>query len=227
MQPLTVPFAKIEKSLPLDERVYLQIKQAIMEGRLLPGVFVTETELADSLGVSRTPIRDAIPRLEQEGFIVSVPSRGYQVAEISAREIQEIYQLKEILECHIIREIADKFTPEEIDELESLLQVTDSALEKKDYPGFLKASRDFHHGLEHKFGNQRISNLLVSLDEHISRLLIVQLQTQSIHISNTPARQDHRLILEAIRKHDVEGAVSLTRDHLRRHQELIKSQTKD
>jgi DNA-binding GntR family transcriptional regulator len=187
-------------------------------------VFITETQLADNLGISRTPVRNAIPRLEQEGFIVSVPPKGYQVTEISAQEIHDIYQLKEILECYIIREIADKFTPAEIDDLEALLQAANLALEKEDYAGFLKASRDFHHGLERKFGNQRIADLLASLDEHIARLLIAQLRSHRIQLSNAPSLQDHRLILKAIRKRDVEKAVSLTREHLKRHRDLIKPQ---
>lgn len=221
------PFEKIDKGQSFGERVYLQIKQAILDGKLLPGAFIAETQLADSLGISRTPVRNAIPRLEHEGFIISVPTKGYQVAEISFHDIEEIYQLKEILECHMIRETADKFTPAEIDELEALLQVANLVLEKEDYAGFLKASRDFHHELESKFGNQRISNLLASLDEHVSRFIIAQLRTQSIQLSNSPALQDHRLILEAIRKRNVEKAVSLTRDHLRRHRDLIKPQTGD
>ena len=120
--------SKIEKSQSLDEKAYLQIKKAILDCTLPPGASLIETRLAEELGVSRTPIRKAIARLEQEGFVTAAPSKGYNVAEISLQEIREMYQLREILECHLVRETAKQFAQEELEKMESALRAAESTL---------------------------------------------------------------------------------------------------
>lgn len=212
---------KIHKSVPLDDQVYSQIKRAILDGTLEPGTAITESQLATSLGVSRTPIRKAVPRLEQEGFIVDVPLKGYQVAGISSRDIHETYQLREIVECQLVRETAPFLTPEELDEMEDLLNQADGALKKNDHQKFLDASRMFHHSFDRKYGNRRISELLSSLDEHVYRFVSIHLKNQRVQTSLAFTIREHRQILQAIRKGDVEGAVALTREHLTRYRLLI------
>ena len=214
---LTAKLSKIEKPPSLDEKVYLQIKKAILDCTLSPGAPLVETRLAEELGVSRTPIRRAIARLEQEGFVTADPSKGYNVAEISLQELREIYQLREILECHLVRETAKQFTPEELEEMESALRAADQALEKGDYPGFLATNRAFHHTFDRKYGNQRISDVLANLDEHIYRNLMSEFRAQDSKLLTLSSYDEHKLILEAIREGDVESAVSVMRDHLRKY----------
>ena len=171
--------------------------------------------MAEELGVSRTPIRKALARLEQEGFVTVASSKGYHVAEISLQEVREIYQLRAILECHLVCETAKQFTQEELEEMESTLRTADETLEKKDYLGFLAANRSFHRAFDRKYGNQRISTLLDSLDEHIWRSLTSELRAQETRKLASSTSGEHRLILEAIRGGDVESAVSLMKAHLR------------
>lgn len=213
--------SKIQKSRSLDEKAYLQIKKAILDCTLPPGASLVETRLAEELGVSRTPIRKAIARLEQEGFVTAAPSKGYNVAEVSLQEIREMYQLREILECHLVRETAQQFTREELEEMESALQAADEALEKGDYPGFLATNRAFHHAFDRKYGNQCISEVLSNLDEHIYRNLMSEFQAQDSKLLTLSSYDEHKLILEAIREGDVESAVSLMRDHLRKYWGLV------
>jgi len=210
---------KVEKSQSLEEKVYLQIKKAILDCVLPPGSPLIETRLAEELGVSRTPIRKAIARLEQEGFVTAASSKGYHVAEISLQDIREIYQLREILECHLVRETAKQFNQEELEELESALRAADQALEKGDYPGFLATNRAFHHAFDRKYGNQHISDMLANLDEHIYRNLMSEFQVQESKVLTASSYGEHKLILEAIREGDVESAVSSIRDHLGRYWE--------
>jgi DNA-binding GntR family transcriptional regulator len=224
MMDLSASLSKIEKPQSLDDRAYLRIKKAILDCTLPPGAPLIETRLAEDLGVSRTPIRKAIARLEQEGFVTAAPSKGYHVAEISLQDIREIYQLREILECHLVRETARQFTQEELDEIESALRAANQALEDGDYPGFLAANRPFHHAFDRKYGNQRISDVLANLDEHVYRNLMSEFRVQeSEALTLSSSYGDHRLILETIREGNVESAVSLMRDHLRRGLDLATS----
>ncbi|HUW94588.1 MAG TPA: GntR family transcriptional regulator [Anaerolineae bacterium] len=207
--------AKIEKPPSVDDTAYLQIKQAILDCVLAPGQPLVETGLAEELGVSRTPVRRAIARLEQEGFVAADPTKGYRVTEISARDLEEMYQLREILECHLIRETAEQFTQDELAAMESALQAADQALEQENYPAFLAANRGFHHAFDRKYGNQRISDVLDRLDEHVYRAIMWGFRNRESSVVSQLAYGDHRLVLEAIREGDVESAVSVMKDHLR------------
>jgi DNA-binding GntR family transcriptional regulator len=213
--PATGKLEKIEKPASVDDTAYLQIKQAILDCVLAPGAPLVETRLAKELGVSRTPVRRAIARLEQEGFVTPDVSKGYKVAEISLRDLEEMYQLREILECHLIRETAHQFTQDELAQMESTLQAADQDLERDDYPAFLATNRAFHHAFDRKYGNQRISDVLDRLDEHVYRAIMWGFRGRGGEAKIQLGYGDHKLVLKAIREGDVESAVSVMRDHLR------------
>lgn len=205
-------FSQIERSPTLDEGAYLQIKEAILSGMLMPGQPVVESQLAEKLGISRTPIRKAIWRLEQESFITATPFKGYHVSRIESQDIKEIYQLREILECHLVRATVEQFTDKDFADIEYALRVADEALERGDYIAFLESNRKFHHIFDRKFGNRRISDVLINLDEHVRWILATEVHDrQDIVLASF---QEHRLIFEAVQKRDVESAVSLMRQHL-------------
>jgi DNA-binding GntR family transcriptional regulator len=209
--------SKVERSLSLEEKVYLKLKEAILDCVLPSGAPLIETQQAEKLGVSRTPIRKALARLEDEGFVTAAPTKGYEVTTASLQDIEEIYQLREILECHIVRETAKQFSPEELDEMEAALVTADKALENEDYGGFLESNRTFHHALDRKYGNKRISDLLDNLDEHVYRHLMAEFKAQGTTLLSAAAIRDHKIILDAIRDGDAESAASLMREHLRKY----------
>jgi len=204
---------KIEKPQSLKEKVYLWIKDQVLSGELPPGEPIVETKLAGQLGVSRTPVHQAIIQLEQEGFVASVQFKGFFVGGISSRDIREIYQLREILETHLLRETAKQFTEEELEQIEFIIQAADEALQSGDVASFLEANRAFHHSFARKYDNQRISDILANLDEHLYRILSFEFQTQPDKL--LASQREHKLMLEAIREGDVESAVSLLRKHLK------------
>jgi len=215
---------KLEKPQSLDEQAYLHIKKALLDGVFRPGEFLAEVRLAEKLGISKTPIRKAMARLQQDGFLVNVPYKGYYVADVSAKDIIEIYQLREILECYLVRETAQRFTPAELDDMESVLQASEEAFEEGDYVGFVVRNREFHHVFDRKCSNQRISNVLTNLDEHVWRILLYELQDeQSVLLAS---HRDHHLILEAIREDNVEFAVHLMRNHLAGFCEVLVARMK-
>jgi len=222
---LAGPLYKIEKPRRLEEKVYLQLKRAIISGAVLPGALITETKLAQEMGVSRTPIRKALVRVEQEGFITSLPSKGYQVAEMSFQDLRDIYDLREILECHLIRETAGLLTPGDLAEMESALQAANECYEKDDYAGFMEHSRAFHHTFDRKYGNRRVSEVLATLDEHVCRFWISHLKLGEVTPTTVPAAfNDHRFVLEAIRQGDIEAAVCRTREHTKIYGQLLREE---
>jgi DNA-binding GntR family transcriptional regulator len=216
---------KIEKPPSVDDTAYVQIKQAILDCVLVPGAPLVETRLAEELGVSRTPIRRAIARLEQEGLVAADPPKGYNVTQISLPDQEEIYQLREILECYLVHETADQFSEEELDEMESALRAADQALEEEDYPGFLATNRLFHHAFDRKFGNQHISEVLANLDDHVYRAIMWGFHLREGEIVRGLGYRDHELILKAIREEDVESAVSRMQAHLRHGPRFVSDNT--
>lgn len=202
---------KVDKSHSLDEQAYAHIKQAIISGVFQPGEFLAEVRLAEELGISKTPIRTAMARLQEEDFLVYVPYRGYFVADISLEDSREIYQLRQILECHLIQETAHQFSKFELDEMEANIGAAEEAFNRQDYVAYVARNREFHHAFPRKYANRRILKLLTNLDEHVQRILLYNLKNEQ---SEMLSPREHRMILEAIRTGDVDSAVSLMQDHL-------------
>lgn len=204
--------SKINKAPSLEETVYHRIKQAIINATILPGTPLVETQLAEELGVSRTPIRKTLARLETEGFVVASPTQGYNVTEISPSDSQELWEFRAILECHLIRVTVPLFTAEEIDEMESIIVAADKALEENDLLGFLSVNRDFHHIFDKKHGNKRISDHLNNIDDHVTRRLLYEFKIKGSIQYNIYT--GHRLIIDAIRAGDADSVASLMWEHL-------------
>lgn len=204
---------KLQKLESLDERAYSHIKDAVLKCTLAPGEFLPEVRLADEMGISKTPIRKAMARLQQEGFLVNIPYKGYTVAEISVKDITEIYELRQILECQLIQATADLFTPEEFDAIEADVALAQAAIDSGDAARYVLLNRKFHHSFDVKYGSARISRVLVNLDEHVQRIIFFAYQNEYDDLLEMQ-RYDHGRILAAVRQGEVSSAVTLMRKHL-------------
>jgi len=200
----------IKRPLSIRERVYLRIKDEILAGDLPPGSEVVETHMAEKLDVSRTPVHQAVVRLEQEGFVVIDPREGIYVAPISESEVKEICQVRVLLEAGLVREIGGKFTAEELDEMGSFLDSAGEALERLDVAAFLDANRDFHRQFDRKYGNERVSAILTNLDAHVRRILTISWSQEKVRLSH----RQHRLILQSLRQGDANSAADLLVEHI-------------
>ncbi len=205
---------QIERTQPLDDLAYLRIKEAILTGVFLPGKPLVSNQIATDLHISRTPIRQALTRLEREGFAISEPFRGYYVSRIDSREIQAMYELREVLECHLIRATVGRFTPEELDELDAVIEAAGAALKRGDHACFQEKNRVFHHTFDIKFGNPRISEVLRNLDERVHWVLSLALQLDRLNLEHS--YKEHVQILQAVRDGNAECASELLQIHLRR-----------
>ncbi len=197
----------------LPQRAYSILRNAIRELRLSPGQMVLERELAHSLGMSRTPVREALVQLQAEGLLRLVPRHGLQVAPLAPDELQEIYEIVEGLEGQAVRLAAERATPAGVAELERLLKSDVAALEAEDLLAWVEADDRFHSKIVELSGNGRLRQLMANYDAHLFR---ARLMTIRLRPRPTKSTQEHRAVIAAVRAHDAERAQALYQAHRHR-----------
>jgi len=144
----------------------------IRGGVLKPGEWLKENDLADELLVSRTPVREAIRKLEQEGYVVTVPRRGAYVASVSIRDINEIFEIRAALEALACELAAERITDEEQERLERLLVGIGRAIEEHDMERIVRTDIEFHELLYQAARNERLLIIIGNLREQLTRLFL-------------------------------------------------------
>ncbi len=203
---------KIEKPKSLDEQAYAVIKQAIISGAFEPKSFLSESQLARDLGISKTPIRKALAQLAEKNFLLNIPFEGYYVADISNQDIFDVYEIRAVLESHLVRASGAKLTETDLEEMESCIQESENAYKAGKFDEYYALNRKFHRYFADKHGNQRISSYLANLDEHVQRIL-AYIQNQGFRRLSKPD-PDHLNIIQAIREGNVDQAADLMYEHL-------------
>jgi DNA-binding GntR family transcriptional regulator len=194
----------------LAEQVYSSLKKAILEGDLLPGERLKELEIAQSLGASRTPVREALSKLELEGLLRPLPSGGLTVVELSADDVREIFGLIRVLESHAARLAVSRAAPEQIARLESICaeaQGGDESLGES----LIETNRRFHEAFIACSGSRRLQDLLSKLRAAMQPYRIVSLGSPEFRRITI---QDHREMIEALRAGDESRLCRLVEDHL-------------
>jgi len=216
---------KLERPRSLAEVVYILLRDLILTGQMQPGEQIVETTLAERLGVSRTPVHRAIRQLAQHSLVTIIPGKGIVVTGVSSRDLKEIYDIRVVLECHIVQETTNQFTREEIEEIASILRMGDEALLEGDIVTFLESNRAFHHVFDKKLGNQRMSDILSNLDYLVDSLVSSDFEFKQNDLERMS--REHWSLLEAVREEDVRSAVSLMRTHLRNTAAMILDRRED
>jgi len=223
---------KLDTYKPLREVVFDTLRDAIISGILRPGERLMEIQLAEELGVSRTPIRETIRKLELEGFVVMVPRKGAYVAGISLKNIADVFEVRASLEALAAGLAAERITDEELEELERILVKKAEYLEKGSLHEFVNSDTEFHDTLYRTSRNKRLVQILSNLQDEIHRFRSVSLAFPGrMH----EALDEHRKIVEAVGDRDIARAQSLAWEHIenaessllesvRRNQQNIKSE---
>ena len=202
----------------LAERVYAQLRKEILLARLRPGEPVSENQLAQRLGVSRTPVREAVQRLVREGLVNVWPQRGSLVSLMSLQRIREALFVREAVECQVVRQLlAPGGTPAQWEPLEASLARQKQALQDKDLEATLRADEDFHRGLLELCGLGGVWPVVAQardLHQRIRAIAVPELQ------SGRKAVSDHQAILDALQAGDAERAVRCVSEHVR-HNEVL------
>ena len=202
----------------LAERVYAQLRKEILLARLRPGEPVSENQLAQRLGVSRTPVREAVQRLVREGLVNVWPQRGSLVSLMSLQRIREALFVREAVECQVVRQLlAPGGAPARWEPLEASLARQTQALQYKDLEATLRADEDFHRGLLELCGLGGVWPVVAQardLHQRIRAIAVPELQ------SGRKAVSDHQAILDALQAGDAERAVRCVSEHVR-HNEVL------
>jgi DNA-binding GntR family transcriptional regulator len=191
------------------EQVYRRVREAILEGEIAPGAVMSQVALADDLGVSRTPLREALRMLQSEGLVDAQANRRVTVRPISATDVEELVVMRVALETEAIRLSVDRLQPEDIAALEGRLAEMTHFADAKDYERWTLPHNAFHRGLTAPAG-ERINALLQQLSDHFERY-------RRVHIARSPKAWltvGHREILDATKSGDREKAGRVLAEHL-------------
>lgn len=209
---------KLDSYKPLREVVCETLREAIISGILKPGERLMEIQLADELGVSRTPIREAIRKMELEGFLVMVPRRGTYVADLSIKDINEVFEIRTALDVLAAGLAAERITEEEIEELERLLVYIGEMIEEKNYEKIIETDGEFHDVLYKASRNDRLVGIINNLREQFTRFRSISI-IQPGRLKRT--LEEHRLLVEAIAQRNSEQAQQVAREHMENAEQAI------
>ncbi len=190
--------------------VLRELRRTIVEGELKAGERVHQEGLAQRLGVSRVPLREALRSLEAEGQVINKPNRGYYVAELTVSELTEIYLLRDLLEDEMNRKAAANIDGPALDRLELLLTEMSAASDVHDVRKFVELNKDFHFSI---FRSSRLPQFV-----RITELLWRNSEVYRSMYLNDPevllrVGEEHRLIVEACRSRNAEALIELSRSH--------------
>lgn len=202
---------KLDSYKPLREVVSEALREAIVAGVLQPGERLMEIQLAEELGVSRTPVREAIRKLELEGFVVMVPRRGTYVSDLSIKDINEVYEIRTSLDVLAAGLAAERITDEELEQMERLLVEIGEYMDKEDIEKIVEVDTKFHDILYRASRNDRLVGIISNLREQFTRFRTVSIAYPG-RAKNT--LEEHRKLLEAIAQRNVEVAQQFAREHM-------------
>lgn len=204
--------------LPLRDVVFNTLRQAILRGEMEPGERLMEIQLAQKLGVSRTPIREAIRKLELEGLVIMIPRKGAEVAHITEKDMKDVLEVRSTLEELVVELAIKNATNEKIEELKSANKVFESAIVSKDVVGIVDADVKFHDILYSMTDNARLIQIINNLREQMYRYrleYVKDARTHSILIS------EHNDIINQIREKNVEVAKTVIHQHINNQEKGI------
>ena len=202
---------KMDEFLPLRDVVFNTLRQAILRGELKPGERLMEIQLANKLGVSRTPIREAIRKLELEGLVLMIPRKGAEVAEITEKNMLDVLEVRRALEELAVKLACERITEEEIQELKDAADAFQKILSEKDITKIAEADEAFHDVIFKSTGNDRLIQLLNSLREQMYRYRLEYLTREEYH---PQLLEEHQQIIDRITRKDQSEAAELIDRHI-------------
>ena len=197
--------------LPLRDVVFNTLRQAILRGELKPGERLMELKLANKLGVSRTPIREAIRKLELEGLVIMSPRKGAEVAEITEDNLRDVLEVRGALEELAMKLACRRIAKEEIMKLKKASRNFDEALNSEDVTKIAEADVAFHDIIYMATNNKRLIQLLNNIREQMYRYRVEHLKQKDCYARLT---KEHREMIVALEEGNEEQALSLIKEHI-------------
>ena len=198
--------------LPVREKVYNHLKSAILSGDFDPGERLTEEHLAIKLKVSRTPVREALHKLESEGLITPRKKRGFIASRDSKEEVEELLELRAVLEGYALKLISERIPEKILEQLNEFIEKAEEALRKKRIDEVFKWNTRFHDKLHELVSDKyRLHHLIVNMRKYVLRYRKDTLQYPD---GEERAIEGHRKIILALRLHDPELCERIMREHI-------------
>jgi DNA-binding GntR family transcriptional regulator len=197
--------------LPASERIYNQLKESILTGSLESGSRLVELTLASDLGVSRTPIREALKRLSVEGLVTLDPVRGMIVRRIDPHEVEDFYITREVLDGLAARLAAQRVSGDQLIRLGAILDAMESAQKRGDRSSMVQANMRFHDAVFRAGANQWLAALGRSMIDFV-RLLSAAAYTDPVR--DREVIQEHRAVQRALEAKDGDAAEAAAREHM-------------
>lgn len=204
--------------LPLRDVVFNTLRQAILRGELKPGERLMEIALANRLGVSRTPVREAIRMLELEGLVIMIPRRGAQVAQITEQDLNDVLEVRLGLEELAVRFACERITDEEIKALGLAVKEFEKKMSNNELSAQAEADVKFHEIIYGATHNRRLVQIINNIREQMYRYRIEYLKDVE---SRKTLVKEHYEICDALKRRDAESAVEKMCIHIRNQQEAI------
>ncbi len=202
---------RIEEPRLLSEDIAKVIRSAIIRGKYQPGEKIPEGDLASSMGISRTPIREAFRKLESEGFVRIIPRKGAVVAGMDPKEIENLYQIKSTLEGLAARLACSRMKGKDVTRLKTINMELKKLMEGKDVEGFYRAHTRFHEVFVNLSGNPKLIQMISNLNDHFKRFGTVSLALPG---QFEEAIRQHARIVEAFSTGDEDDAEARVRDNV-------------
>ena len=214
---------RLDSYQPLREVVCETLRDAVRRGVLQPGERLMEIQLAEELGVSRTPVREAIRKLEMEGYVIMMPRRGTYVADLSIRDVNEVFEIRTSLESLASGLAAERITEDELEKLQRLLVEIGAHIQNGDMESIVRTDTEFHDLLYQASRNKRLVGIISNLREQLTRF-----RTTSM---SYPGRlkatlEEHRNIVEAIAQGDEKAARKAAEHHMEKSEQTLLASMK-
>lgn len=202
----------IKRPSTLNELAYKEIRNSLITGRLQFNKIYSANYFAEILEVSRTPVREALLQLTNEGCLISLQGQGFKIKEYSIKEVRDFFETRKMIESYVVERVVGSLTEPEMRQLEECLKsMVERAKRRGDTYGFLEADKDFHMNLVHRYDNF----LLVSIMQNIRNLISIFGGRALSHRERfQEVINEHEVILEAIKQKDKKKAVQSIMYHL-------------
>jgi len=209
---------KLNDYKPLREVIFTTLREAIIMGELKPGQRLMEVQLAEKMGVSRTPVREAIRKLELEGLVNMIPRKGAHVARLSIKDIIDVLEVRASLDGLATALAAERITDDELRELKHVLTQFENYVEKDNLSNIIKKDVEFHDVIYRASKNDRLIQIVNNLREQVYRFRVIYLKDFS---STKEVIKEHMEIYEATMEKDPVAAREAAKSHIRNQEMMI------
>ncbi len=201
-----------EDNYSLGSRVFHKIREGILSGKYAANEELKEKNIGDELGVSRTPVREALRQLELEGLVSIIPNKGAYVVGLSKKDIRDIYEMRSLLEGLCAKWAAVNVTEEQLNELEENIFLSEFHAGKQNWEQMVELDNRFHEILYLASGSKELKHILTDYHQYVQRVRKITLAEAKRVQEST---EEHKVIVEALKKHDPEKAEEAATIHIR------------